>query len=506
MKQLTILFMQFVVFYYGTFAQSCGDIDSSFGINGIVITDITTFYETSKSIAIQSDGKIVVGAVSNAGSNTNFTLIRYDQNGSLDNSFSTNGIVTTDINLNEGINSIAIQSDGKIVAAGYTTTPISKDFTVIRYNQDGSLDNTFSSDGIVITDIAGFPDFGNSIAIQQDGKIVVAGSCNYGTNSNDFAVIRYNPNGTLDNTFSNDGIVTTDIYSSNDFGHSIAIQQDGKIVVAGVSSNEFSIVRYNPNGTLDNTFSLDGIFTTHISNTDNTGNSVILQSDGKILVAGSSFIGNDKISLIRLNTDGSLDTSFSSDGKVTSNDNYFIEEGYSMAIQPDGKIIVAGTVYFDSQNSGFVIERYNVDGTIDSTFSSNGIITTDIGNSYEEGYSMAIQPDGKIIVSGLTTNGSNSSFATARYSCSDVSVKPIDFKNQITVSPNPTSDYLNICINSFITFPLCLNIFDIQGKLIKQMVFKQSESEIDIVDLHQGIYILKISGDKFIQTEKFVKL
>ena len=163
----------------------------------------------------------------------------------------------------------------------------------------------------------------------------------------DFALVRYNSDGSLDTTFSGDGKLTTAIGSGNDYGYSVTVQADGKILVAGASHNgsndDFALVRYNTDGSLDTTFAGDGKLTTAIGSSDDYGRSVTLQADGKILVAGYSANGsNDDFALVRYNTDGTLDTTFSGDGKLTTAIGASHDEGYSVTVQADGKILVAG--------------------------------------------------------------------------------------------------------------------------------------------------------------------
>jgi uncharacterized delta-60 repeat protein len=216
-----------------------------------------------------------------------------------------------------------------------------------------------------------------------------------------------------------DGKVTTAIGSGIDIAYSVAIQTDGKIVAAGFSrsggsNDDFALVRYNTNGTLDTTFDSDGKVTTAIGSGADIAQSVAIQTDGKIVAAGYSNNGsNVDFALVRYNTDGTLDTSFDSDGKVTTDiasDNDF---AYSVALQSDGKIVVAG--HSDNgSNEDFALVRYNTDGTLDTSFDSDGKVTTGIG-SEDDAFSVAIQSDGKIVVAGLRSNGNNRDFALVRY-------------------------------------------------------------------------------------------
>ncbi len=190
---------------------------------------------------------------------------------------------------------MAIQIDGKIVVAGQSGNGSNHDFAVVRYNGDGSLDSSFNGTGKVITPIGNGDDNGNSVAIQSDGKIVVAGSSYNGSN-HDFAIARYNSDGTLDTSFNGTGKLTTPVGSSDDYGYSVAVQSDGKIVVAGESfvtgSNlDFSVVRYNPNGSLDLSFNGTGKVITDVGGSGDFETSMAIQSDGKIVVVGYSVIG-----------------------------------------------------------------------------------------------------------------------------------------------------------------------------------------------------------------------
>jgi uncharacterized delta-60 repeat protein len=371
------------------------------------------------SVAIQSDGKIVAAGSSNNGSNYDFALARYNTDGTLDTNFGTGGKVITAIGSSTDVAySVAIQSDGKIVAAGFSNNGSNNDFALVRYNTNGTLDTTFDSDGKVTTAIGSGNDVAYSVAIQSDGKIVAAG---FGTVSNqDFALVRYNTDGSLDTSFDSDGKVTNSIGSSIDYARSVAIQSDGKIVAAGYSrsggnNDDFALVRYNTNGTLDTTFDSDGKVTTAIGSGADIAYSVAIQTDGKIVAAGYSNNGsNVDFTLVRYNTDGTLDTTFDSDGKVTTAIGSGTDQARSVAIQSDGKIVAAG---FTGEMGGedVALVRYNTDGSLDTNFGTGGKVTTAIGSGIDIAYSVAIQTDGKIVAAGFNYNGSNFDFALVRY-------------------------------------------------------------------------------------------
>lgn len=394
-----------------------GELDTSFGTAGIVTTSIGTVtasggssFDYAHKVAIQSDGKIV--AVGSSDNTLDFALARYNADGTLDLTFGTGGKVMTSIGMWDDAFSAVIQPDGKIIAVGSTSVDSFSytDFALVRYNVDGSLDSGFGSGGKVITAVApDYHDFARCVALQSDGKILVAG-----TAYTEFALARYNADGTLDTTFGGgDGKVITPVGSGNDVANSIIIQSDGKIVLAG-NANDGSLIvltRYDTDGALDASFGTGGFVITDIGTTHNEAQSAAIQSDGKIVVAGFSNSGADyDFALARYNSDGSLDTTFDSDGKVTTAIGTGHDFAYSVAIQSDGKIIAAGATSGD-----FAVARYNANGSLDTSFDTDGIITTSIGASGDTGYSVALDAAGKIIVAGSTYNGSDYDFALVRY-------------------------------------------------------------------------------------------
>ncbi|MCX6185471.1 MAG: T9SS type A sorting domain-containing protein [Bacteroidetes bacterium] len=321
------------------------------------------------SIALQTDGKIVVAGnfikIINGNRNSQFAVVRYNTNGSLDNTFGTNGFVNTDFVYESDASSIALQADGKIVVAGYYTNYYSG-IAVVRYNTNGGLDSSFDTDGIVVTSIRSFSQ-ANSLSIQTDGKIVVAGIYSNDLNNinTGFTVVRYNIDGSLDNTFDNYGINTIDI-ADYSVAKSVSIQTDGKILVSGYrcilndcSNIEFVVVRYNTNGTLDSSFGNTGIVTISVGG-NSMSTSMSIQTDGKILVAGYIW---DNIAVLRYKKNGYIDSTFDNDGKVNTTFGNNIYSGANcIAIQTDGKILVAGiyiTQINDSIKRNFAIVRYN---------------------------------------------------------------------------------------------------------------------------------------------------
>ncbi|GIK42646.1 MAG: hypothetical protein BroJett011_64790 [Chloroflexota bacterium] len=383
-------------------ADGPGDLDLSFGTAGKVTTSFSD-YDTGNAVAIQADGKILVGG---SGVGNKFVLARYNPNGSLDTSFEGDGKVITDFGSSialADITGLAIQTDGKIVATGYITLGGNQgDFALARYNTDGSLDTSFDGDGKA-TFSFNEDDRSFGVAIQPHGKIVATGyTLSY---PSDLVSIRLNSNGSLDTSFDYDGIIIAN-FGNEEKGSDVVIQPDGKIVVASKYSGTLMLVRYNSNGSPDTSFDGDGSVLTSIS-CNPPRCDVAIQSDGKFVAVGFSAY-NDFL-LTRRNSDGSLDTSFGTSGRVLTDFGGY-DQAHDVALQPNGKILVAGT----TANTNFALARYHSDGTLDTSFSFDGRVITDFG-AEEFGNALAIQSDGNIVVAGDTRVGGQRDFAVARY-------------------------------------------------------------------------------------------
>ena len=489
-----------------------GSLDLLFDTDGKVTTAIGTAGDVGYSIAIQTDGKIVVAGEQQNGSNADFALVRYNSDGSLDSGFSTDGKNTTDFGgFNDNGLSVAIQIDGKIVVAGRSSNGIDYDFAVARYNTDGSLDNTFDTDGKVTTAIGNSDDWGTAIAIQTDGKILVAGYA-VGNSNYDFAAVRYNSNGSLDNTFNTDGKVTTDIAGNTNTCSSVALQIDGKIVLAGSSDSgtdyDFAVIRYDTNGSLDNTFDTDGIVTTDIGSSNDDGFALAIQGDGKIIVVGvSSNGGDDDFTLVRYNTNGSLDNTFDTDGKVVTNIGSFSEDrGLAVVLQSDGKILVAGDT--EISNVDFAVVSYNTDGSLNTDFDTDGIVTTAIaGSDDDRAFAIAIQSDGKIVVAGGSITGSNFDFSVARFN--NTIIGAIDESDRSvfagSIYPNPADDHI-IIFNPTFTFGDVIKITDLNGRIVKIKIICNISQDIKINthDFNDGVYFIQMNSNKTSINKKII--
>lgn len=506
------------------YAQTNGGLDTTFNSDGRV-TYLSEMEETAYAMVIQPDGKIIVGGrIDITASKCHFILQRYKIDGSLDSIFGTNGVVETTMHGKEDvINAIALQPDGKIVVAGTSYSDITAyDIAFARYNTDGTLDNTFGNNGTKVIDILGNTDgshdekVNSALAIQGDGKIIAAGYI-HNVISYDFMLVRLNTDGSVDTNFGTNGFAITDVAdASSDAIRGIVLQNNGKIVAVGASNINstvaFVAARYLPTGTLDPTFGKLGLVVG--TNTDTTTEdpySVLIQPDGKIISVGTQQRnpGNwTSAQLIRYNSNGTYDTTFGKNGvSVIANDGY--DQIYASVLQPDGKIVAAGNTY-KINSRDFLLIRLNANGILDSTFGINGRITTEFGfQKYDEAYAIARQNDGKILLAGYASSANPTTYdiAITRYNTELNTGFKQSFENTgINIYPNPANDEITV-VNpqQSITGNSIISIYNIQGQLIVSHPIQQVKTVIDISKIARGCYILKLNGNDMPKVGQFVK-
>lgn len=410
-----------------------GQIDTNFNAVGVATMPGFTF-STGNAQAIQQDGKIVVCGVAQVGSQTDFLIARYNTNGTLDTTFSDDGIVTASNGPgNDECNAVVLQPDGKIVAAGKAS--IENSIGLIRLNSDGTIDNTFGSFGRVSFPIASNQSYANGIVLQPDGKFVVSASVSNFNEPSKVAIARFLSNGSPDSTFGNGGATSNVIGIGNARVTSIARQADGKFVMAGRyvapgGDTDGLVVRFTTDGVLDTSFDVDGIIITPFGQMDDEFNAVKVQSDGKIVAAG--YISdpanpNFKVALARFHPNGSPDTTFDADGKATSVGTQMLAAA-SLAIQDNGKLVVVGFNRMSDLSYKGMVARFNPDGTMDNSFGTAGVATSPSIGAYDIFFAVSVQSDGKIVTSGTSSQSSSKMFI-ARFIGDAVAqaAKPFDY-------------------------------------------------------------------------------
>jgi uncharacterized delta-60 repeat protein len=375
-----------------------GLLDNTFGSQGIVTTNFVGF-DSANAVALQPDGKIIAVGNTNTGGAGDFALARYNTNGSLDVTFGTNGKVTTSLSAGRDIAyGVALQSDGKIVVVGGTDITVAGDFVIARYNYNGSLDTTFNSagtiPGVVILNLTGGIDTAYGVLIQPNGAIVAVGGTNTGA-AGDFVLVRYTTTGIPDTTFNGTGQIIKSLSGGVDIAYSVLLQSDGKIISVGISGTSIGMVRYTSTGVLDTSFNGTGIQTTGMGNAFASA----LQSDGSILATGTD-AGQANLQLARYTSTGTLDTSFNLTGVVTNTN----AETANCIILQANKILVGG----NTAGAVTFLARYNPNGSIDTSFGTAGQITTP---ATHRTYGIILQPDEKIVAVG--NEGAN--FTVSRY-------------------------------------------------------------------------------------------
>lgn len=378
-----------------------GDFDTTFGSIGLVTTSLRT-EDHAYGVAVQTDGKIVAAGQTYGFPNTSGMIVRYNTDGTLDSTFDGDGIATLP---SARLTDVVIQNDGKIVVVGWGASGGAQEgnYMLARFTTSGALDTTFDTDGVVITDLGG-SDFASAIALASDGKLVVAGLKDFSV----WAIVRYTTTGALDTTFDVDGIAITS--SINAFQPpDVAVYTDGRVVVVGSPD----VIRYQSNGAIDLTFGGgDGRVPVF-------GRAVAIEGGGKIVVGGGNNDpgGRFDFAVTRLQIDGTLDTSFGTGGTVQTdfgyappvspgNESYTTDTLRDIVLQPNGKIVAVGNVasnqYSGSEPTHTAVVRYTANGVLDTTFNGNGIVRTNFpfNDVVDFAEAVALQSDGNIIVAG----------------------------------------------------------------------------------------------------------
>jgi uncharacterized delta-60 repeat protein len=417
-----------------------GDLDPTFG-GGTLVKDIAKANDFAFAVAVQADQKVLVAGRADCGATgSNFAVQRYNTDGTLDSSFGNAGTVLTDMGSSfDSAYSIAIQADGKIVVGGETTgATTGTDFALVRYNADGSIDTTFGVNGRVDTDFSGDTDQLASIAITSDGHVVAAGwSMLNGLPQ--FAAARYMSTGALDSTFGAGGLSVNEFAAGYGQAKSMAVMSDGSVVVAGIGvdfssfGTDYLAMKLTPAGVLDSNFGSGGFAVVDLGGDSETAYAVAVQSDGKVVLAGESYdsnTGRDDFGVARLTNSGLMDSSFGANGVAFADFGNDFDQASSVAVQLDGKIVVGGIATVGGK-SEFGVARFTSAGVLDSSF-KGGQVTVAIG-SEASASAMAIDGQGRVVLSGFALNNQGFyDFATMR----------IIGKNNVAPTANAGGSYM----------------------------------------------------------------
>jgi uncharacterized delta-60 repeat protein len=529
-------FLIAILFNINTYSQD-GTIDLNFGNNGFVTTQIIPDNDlknsTATGVVIQPDGKILAaGSYDNYGKNA-VAVARYKEDGSIDQTFGENGIVRSyfaETHIVGAVNGLALQSDGRIIVTGYATSATDYDLALMRFDTDGTVDSTFGNNGRVLTQIGPSHDYAYDMIIQPDDKIVLTGAT-HNSLIIDGILVRYTPDGQLDNTFGNNGVVITDFTGGADDYRAIALQSNWKIVVGGYSNNtvtgrrEFALAKYNSDGSLDNSFHEDGLMT--FESLIGGVVSVKILNQNQILILGGTG-GGWKVALAKVNADGTLDSNFGTNGMLQTNFvNSTSDNAVKLLVQEDNKFIVTGSSLISSGASVMSGQRFNADGSVDETFADNGAFFIDLTErGFSSSHSSVMANDGSIYVAGKTFTDKNINIfailklnndSTPLVSVKDVIELPKDFKLEQNY-PNPfnpvTTINYTIPTSEFggqMAELVSLSIYDVLGNEVVRLVNEhQSPGSYQVTfnasNLSSGLYLYKLSTGNYSKTNKMMLL
>lgn len=476
MKKLSVFASIVSILSAQQLVAQAGMLDNAFSIDGLVSTDLgASTFDEAQAITIQPDGRIVVVGTSGYSKALDFGAARYLPDGTPDSEFSFNGVDFTSVVFGDDhARCVVVQDDGKILLGGYGFCTEGNCFAMVRYLSDGSVDPEFGVDGIVTTEISGgYVLEAKAIALQDDGKILLAGGGVAG-----FAVVRYLDDGSVDMDFGVDGLATCAFSQGNDRANGIAVLDDGKIILSGYASgavgDSIAVTRLNSDGTVDGSFGTGGRVRAAIPNRNTIGQGMVVGSDGGIVVVGYSvppFAVDPTAMVARFTADGMLDVGFNGTGlrelPVAGSVSSIMN---GVAVQSDGKVVACGAV--TTTTSDFRVVRLNADGSDDNTFNTTGSTVTDFTGSFDRANALALQDDGRIVVVGATNAGSQDyNFAVARY-LSDGNVglseaSPSDFALALFPQPVRSSAVLSYTLAT--DDVLSIDLVDLRGSIVQRI-------------------------------------
>jgi uncharacterized delta-60 repeat protein len=437
-----------------------GSLDATFGSGGIVT--VSGSETAARALAIDGNGRIVIVGYRAVGPGSDFAVARYTTTGTPDATFGGGGLVTTPVsNESDAAEAVALDGSGRIVVAGVAGGEHAGSLALARYTTTGALDTTFGRSGWTSTAVnealggtGALDDQANAVAIDAEGRLVVAGSA-YDGSAAHFAVLRYAAGGVVDPTFNepypdSDGLLVDALGTGDDVAQAVAIDASGRIVVVGRTWDGaryvIALARYTATGARDTTFGSNGLVTTAISSTYGAGGAaVVLDGSGRIVVAGYSYTGllQSSVAVVRYTASGALDTTFGgrgAGGKVATAVGYSAA-ATAVALDASGRIVVTGWSQATSGAARDVaVLRYTASGTLDVLFGSSGKVTTAVGPGSDTGYAVAIDGSGRIVIGGSASNGNNDDVAVLRYTTSGALDTTFGTGGKVTTAVGPGND------------------------------------------------------------------
>jgi uncharacterized delta-60 repeat protein len=497
MKKL-IYIATFLLFNHNlTYSQLPGDFDVSFGTNGKILHSAPIYSNGILGIAIQNDGRILAVGSKNY---LKYFVMRLNSDGSIDNTFGSGGIVEDSLLGEAWGHDVKIDVTGKILITGYTrywNAGWLEDMFVARLLQDGSYDNTFGNNGIFVANTSQ-PNpptqrsYGKKIIPLLDGSILIGGTFDYGTSVNpDFAVFKITPSGQFDYSFGVNGYAYFDV-SGTDALTEIFIQGDGRILLTGKTFNPVivPIIRINTDGSLDNSFGTNGIKLIDFGTACQSGISISQVENGKILLSGSRGpCANQDLFVSRLDSNGQVDISFGNNG-FSFFDNGNSEAMRSMVVFPDKNIILTGT-----SGTDILLVCFDSVGSINSSFANTGSLIVDFSGNNDNAWCSIMQTDGKLLISGMSTDIPNNLnyYPFVRLYSTFTSISEVISENiTASVFPNPANNYFNLEFSPQINLPDVYEIIDLYGKTIVKGKIISQNTKINIEQLPSSVYLLQI--------------
>ena len=496
MKNLNhYLTLSLIILCTGVFAQTNG-VDINFGDNGLVKTDINGKFDDATDIVMVENGNIIAAGNSMVGSHFEFYIAQYYSNGELDETFGNSGFATIDFSTFHClVKAITVQNDGKIIVVGNYDNNYYTDPAIARFNEDGTIDTTFGNQGLIQFDLsAQFDDF-NDVVVQPDGKILVVGS-SFKFGSDDFLLVRFLEDGTLDESFGDDGFVYTDFDETEDVIYSVLLQKDKKILVSGYSgygSTYFAAARYLENGLLDPTFSIDGKVTMSSGSRVDKSYGMTFQSDSSFVLAGTHHAGAiDEYMFVRIDKNGSLDNTFGAGGMIYLPTLNAADKITDVIVQADDKIVACG-----SRNNEAVFVRLTKNGTTDDTFGDNGILMLPEEDGTNILNALLMNSENTIIAAGSTDQDDYSDFLLMQINV-DIQTTALD-QQLVYVSeniyPNPAKNVITIQYSNLNNQLEALKIYSLSGELIYNTFLENNSGSVVVnipESVESGTYIVNM--------------